>query len=113
MKKTQEAKKTKAPKYKDTVFRALFSSNPAYLRELYEAIEGITVSPDTEIKLNTLEDVLYRNNLNDLSFLLGKKLVVLVEHQSTINHNISPSDWRRGEGLKVRCRARRLAAPPA
>ncbi|MDR0908535.1 MAG: Rpn family recombination-promoting nuclease/putative transposase [Spirochaetaceae bacterium] len=84
----EDKKKQEKPKYKDTVFRALFGYDPALLKELYEAIEGVKISPDTEIIPNMLDDVLYRDRLNDISFLLGGKLVVLVEHQSTINYNM-------------------------
>ena len=74
-------------RYKDTVFSFLFS-DPATLRELYEALEGITLPPDVPIKIDTLEDALYRKKINDISFEIGDKLVVLIEHQSTINPNM-------------------------
>jgi len=74
-------------KHKDTVFTFLFS-NPALLRELYSAIKGITLPPDIPIEINTLSDVLFRTQRNDISFLLDKRLIVLVEHQSTINDNM-------------------------
>jgi predicted transposase/invertase (TIGR01784 family) len=65
----------------------LFSS-PDVLRELYSAIEGITVPPDTPIDINTLTDILFMERINDISFLIDNRLVVLIEHQSTINDNI-------------------------
>jgi hypothetical protein len=74
-------------KHKDTVFTFLFS-NPALLRELYSAIEGITLPPDVPIDINTLSDVLFRRQRNDISFLLNNRLIVLIEHQSTINDNM-------------------------
>jgi hypothetical protein len=74
--------------YKDSVFSFLFS-DPAALRELYGAIEGITLPPDIPVTINTLEGVLYKTLLNDISFEVGKKLVVLIEHQSTINPNMA------------------------
>jgi hypothetical protein len=77
-----------APKYKDTVFRAIMLSDPTYLREAYEAIEGVKLDPATDVQPKVLEDVLYRNRLNDVSFLLGGKLIILIEHQSTINNNM-------------------------
>jgi hypothetical protein len=36
----------------------------------------------------TWEGVLFMNRMNDISFLIAGKLVVLIEHQSTINPNI-------------------------
>jgi len=74
-------------KHKDTVFTFLFS-NPDLLRELYSAIEGITLPPDIPININTLSDVLFRTQRNDISFLINNRLIVLIEHQSTINNNI-------------------------
>jgi hypothetical protein len=35
-----------------------------------------------------LEDALFRNKINDLSFEIAKKLVVILEHQATINPNM-------------------------
>jgi hypothetical protein len=74
-------------KHKDTVFTFLFS-NPDLLRELYSAIEGITLPPDVPININTLSDVLFRTQRNDISFLINNRLIVLIEHQSTINNNM-------------------------
>jgi len=74
-------------KHKDSLFSFLFS-NPDILRELYSAIEGITLPPDIPIEINTLSGVLYKDKINDLSFTIDNRLVVLIEHQSTINNNI-------------------------
>ena len=74
--------------YKDTLFTRLFS-NPVVLRELYSALEGISLPPDIPVTINTLENVLYKNMFNDISFEIGGKLVVLIEHQSTINPNMA------------------------
>jgi hypothetical protein len=74
--------------YKDSVFSFLFS-DPDTLRELYGALEGVTLPPDLPITINTLEGVLFRDRLNDISFIAGDTLVVLIEHQSTINPNMA------------------------
>jgi hypothetical protein len=74
-------------KHKDSLFSVLFS-NPEVLRELYSAISGVTITPEISIDINTLTDVLYRDQINDLSFTIDKRLVVLIEHQSTVNENI-------------------------
>ena len=74
-------------KYKDSVFSFLFSDTGA-LRELYCAIEGITLPPDTPIDINTLSDIIYMDQINDISFTIDNRLVVLIEHQSTINRNM-------------------------
>jgi len=73
--------------HKDSVFSALFSS-PEVLRELYSAIEGIDVPPDAIVDINTLSDVLFMKQINDLSFTINNRIVVLIEHQSTINENV-------------------------
>jgi predicted transposase/invertase (TIGR01784 family) len=48
----------------------------------------MTIAPDVPIDINTLTDVLYLDQLNDLSFTIDNRLVVLIEHQSTVNENI-------------------------
>ena len=74
--------------FKDSVFTMLFS-NPDDLRELYSALGGVTLPADIPVSINTLENVLYRDFCNDISFEIGGKLVVLIEHQSTINPNMA------------------------
>jgi predicted transposase/invertase (TIGR01784 family) len=75
-------------KYKNSVFTFLFSK-PETLRELYCALEGVTLPDDVPVTINTLEDVLFMERMNDISFEIGGKLVVLIEHQSTINPNMA------------------------
>ncbi|MDR1537361.1 MAG: hypothetical protein LBU32_05080 [Clostridiales bacterium] len=74
-------------KYKDSVFTSLFSDKGRLL-ELYNAIEGGGYPAGTEIDINTLEGVLYLDQLNDISFTIGDKIVVIIEHQTTINNNM-------------------------
>jgi len=74
-------------KHKDSVFSALFST-PEILRELYSAIEGIDIPADAIVDINTLSDALYMKQINDLSFTINDRVVVLVEHQSSINENV-------------------------
>ena len=74
-------------KYKDSVFRSLFN-NKTRLLELYNAINGTNFQDESVIEINTLEDVLFSDMKNDISFTVNKKMVVLIEHQSTINENI-------------------------
>jgi predicted transposase/invertase (TIGR01784 family) len=75
-------------KFKSSVFSFIFS-NPDVLRELYCALEGITLKQDVPVVINTLEDVLFMDMINDISFEIGGKLVILIEHQSTINPNMA------------------------
>ena len=74
--------------YKDSVFTTLFN-NPDILRELYCALEGVTLPPDIPVSINTLEKVLLDDKFNDISFEICGRLIVLIEHQSTINPNMA------------------------
>jgi hypothetical protein len=65
----------------------LFGEETA-LRGLYEALEGVALPADLPITINTLEDALFKTRINDISFEAGEKLVVILEHQSTINPNM-------------------------
>jgi len=73
--------------HKNSVFSLLFSK-PEILRELYSAIEGITLPPDIPVNINTLSNALIKGKINDISFTIDNRLVVLIEHQSTINKNM-------------------------
>jgi hypothetical protein len=74
-------------KYKDSVFISLFKDKKRLL-ELYNAIEGTSYKNPNIISINTLEGVLFTDRQNDISFTIGDKLVVLIEHQSSINENM-------------------------
>ncbi|MCL2411085.1 MAG: Rpn family recombination-promoting nuclease/putative transposase [Treponema sp.] len=73
--------------FKDSVFTKLFSE-PDLLRELYCALGGASLPHDVPVSINTLENVVFMDLYNDISFEIGGKLVVLIEHQSTINPNM-------------------------
>ena len=73
--------------YKDTVFITVFHEK-AKLIELYNAIFDTDYDENTAIDIVTIKDVLFRTLKNDVSFVLDKRFVVLVEHQSTINGNL-------------------------
>jgi len=75
-------------KFKDSVFTTLFN-NPDLLRELYCALEGVSLPPDAPVSINTLKNVLYMDFYNDISFEIYGKLVILIEHQSTLNPNVA------------------------
>jgi len=75
-------------KFKNSLFTKLFA-DPALLRELYCALEDVTLPPDAPVSINTLEDVLFMDLINDISFEIDGKLIVLIEHQSTINPNMA------------------------
>jgi hypothetical protein len=52
-------------------------------------LEGVTLPKDVPVIINTPHDVLYMDMINDISFEIGGKLVILIEHQSTINPNMA------------------------
>lgn len=74
--------------YKDSLFSS-FLGEPWRLVEIYNAVEGTSYPPDTAVEINTLTDVLWKDQLNDLSFMLNGQIVVLIEHQSTVNGNMA------------------------
>jgi predicted transposase/invertase (TIGR01784 family) len=74
-------------KFKDSVFTLLFSEK-SNLLELYNAISGKNYPESTEIKIITLSNALFMEKINDICFVIDGKLVVLVEHQSSINENM-------------------------
>jgi hypothetical protein len=74
-------------KYKDTVFRMLFN-NPKMALELYNAIFGADCKDWSAVKINTLANILFMGLGNDISFEIYD-LLVLIEHQSTINENMA------------------------
>jgi len=73
--------------HKDSVFTLLFSEKNNLL-ELYSAISGKSYPENTKIEIITLSNVLYMKQINDIAFVLEDRLVVLIEHQSTINNNM-------------------------
>ena len=75
-------------KFKSSMFSFLFSE-PDILRELYCALKGVSLPNDVPVVINTLEDVLFMDRINDISFEIDGRLVVLIEHQSTVNPNIA------------------------
>jgi hypothetical protein len=73
--------------YKNSLFTYVFKE-PDTMLEIYNALTGSTLPPDTPIEPATLEDALYLDRINDLAFVVDGKLVVLIEHQSTPNKNM-------------------------
>ncbi|MDR0908270.1 MAG: Rpn family recombination-promoting nuclease/putative transposase [Spirochaetaceae bacterium] len=74
--------------HKNSVFTLLLGQDKDALREIYGAIEGVFIDPNFEVTVDTLDDVLFMDRNNDISFEIGDKLVILMEHQSSINPNM-------------------------
>ena len=78
-------------KYKDSVFVDLFYEDESAEENeisLYNALHDEPLPEGTEIRKIRVENVLYMNFKNDISFDVGGKLIVFGEHQSTINENM-------------------------
>ena len=79
-------------KVKDSVFVDLFGRDIHYKENfisLYNALHGSSLSPkDTEVKPEMVESAVYMSYANDVAMQVGGNIVVLVEHQSTINRNM-------------------------
>ena len=73
--------------HKDSTFCLLFSE-PARAIELYNAVTGENLPPDTELIYTTLKNAIYIDRNNDLSFVVNDRYLVMSECQSTINRNI-------------------------
>jgi hypothetical protein len=73
--------------HKDSVFTTLFGEPQAFL-ELYSALMGVELPPDTQTKNVALDSVLFLDQVNDLAYLIGDTVVILAEHQSTVNPNM-------------------------
>ena len=77
-------------KYKDTVFRMLFS-NKENLLSLYNAINRTAYENLEDLEIVTLKNAVYMGMKNDLAFIIDMNLF-LYEHQSTYNPNIPLRD---------------------
>ena len=78
-------------RYKDSVFVDFFGEDKnakANFLTLYNALHGTSLGASTEIEALRLEQVMYMAFRNDVACLVDGKIIVLVEHQSTINANM-------------------------
>ena len=74
--------------HKDSTFRLLFSE-PKRAIELYNAVSGENLPPDTELTYTTLENAIYADRKNDIGFVINNRHLVLSECQSTVNNNMA------------------------
>lgn len=77
-------------KYKDTVFRKLFSDRKNLL-SMYNAINGTAYMDASQLEIVTLDNAIYMGMKNDLAFIINTNLF-LYEHQSTYNPNMPLRD---------------------
>ncbi|MDR1800454.1 MAG: Rpn family recombination-promoting nuclease/putative transposase, partial [Lachnospiraceae bacterium] len=86
MKKTEYEVKPNR-EHKDSLFRYMFK-DPKLFLEAYNALMGTNFRDVSLLEDVTLSDILFNNKVNDLAFVVDDRLVVLIEHQSTINENL-------------------------
>ena len=78
-------------RYKDSVFVDFFGEDKnakANFIALYNALHGTCLDASVELEPLRLEQVMYMAFRNDVACLVDGKIIVLVEHQSTINANM-------------------------
>ena len=79
-------------KYKDSVFTDLFGSDQDGKKnflDLYNALSGSDYKlEEVSLERKIIDQTLYKTYNNDVSWEIDGKLIVLVEHQSTINENM-------------------------
>ena len=78
--------------YKDSVFVDLFAKDinaKENFVSLYNALHNTNLDyRTTNLEPVMIEQVLYKSFYNDIAMLIDNKIVILVEHQSTINENM-------------------------
>ena len=79
-------------KYKDSVFTDLFGSDKTGKENflaLYNALSGnVFKLEEVSLERKVIERSLYKTFNNDVSWEINGNLIVLVEHQSTVNENM-------------------------
>ena len=77
---------------KDSVFTDLFGKDRTArgnFISLYNALHGTSLRPEeTELLPETLDRVMYMSYANDVAMQVNGRVVVFIEHQSTINRNM-------------------------
>lgn len=73
--------------YKSSAFTAYYSV-PENAVDLYKALSGVENITPQDIEYQTLQGVIFMARKNDMAFTAQRKVLVLGEHQSTINQNM-------------------------
>lgn len=84
---TKEKSEAVNRKYKDSLFRRLFNEKEALL-SLYNAVNGTEYKNTEELRINTLENVIYLRIKNDISVVFNFSMN-LFEHQSSASGNMA------------------------
>ena len=75
--------------YKDRLFKFIFGNpeNKQWTLSLYNAVNGSDYTDESAVTLTTIENAVYMNMKNDVSFLIAETMN-LYEQQSTLNPNM-------------------------
>ncbi len=88
----QNPVQTENRKLKDSLFVDLFGRDITAKENfisLYNALHGTSLKPeDTELVPEMIENAMYMSYANDVAMQVNGQIVVLIEHQSTINRNM-------------------------
>ena len=88
---TNEDIKTYQPlanrEYKSSVFTSYFSI-PEHAADLYRSLSDDPTIQPQDISFVTLENAIYLNRKNDFAFTSQGKVLIIGEHQSTLNPNM-------------------------
>ena len=89
MKRKNNKSKQVNPKYKDRVFKFIFGNpvNKEWTLALYNGVNGSNHSNPDDIHFNTIDDAVYMEMKNDVSFIILDEMN-LWEHQSSFNPNM-------------------------
>ena len=78
-------------RYKDSVFADLFGEDKNAKKNflaLYNALYAANYHSTSILKNIRLKQTMYMSFANDVSYLVDNKIIVLAEHQSTVNPNM-------------------------
>ena len=75
---------------KSSLFTTVFG-DPKNAAQLYSALDGVPAKPE-DIQYTTLEGVLFVARKNDMAFTVQNRVLVISEHQSTVNNNMPLRD---------------------
>lgn len=73
--------------YKDSMIRSLLN-HPKKALKLYCDIKGIEYNEETPVEMKQIEAQFYSKLRSDILFEIDGKMVVFIEHQSTLNKNM-------------------------
>ena len=75
------------PKVRDTLF-CRYMGTQEHLMAFFNAAKGTSLTDPSKISINTLSGSFYSSIKNDISFMLDTLIMMLIEHQTTINPNM-------------------------